>query len=54
MYSTYFQSSSQNPKNKEIPSNYYEFWSKELHSKKHQKKKKTLMFECYDLLDSME
>jgi hypothetical protein len=29
------------------------FWSKEVHNKKHPKKK-TLMFECYNLLNSKE
>jgi hypothetical protein len=38
------------PKKKRRPSNFHSFWSKEVHSKKHQKKKKkTLMFECYNL-----
>jgi hypothetical protein len=34
-------------------SNFYKFWSKEVHSKK-TSKKNPLMFECYNLLDPME
>jgi hypothetical protein len=34
-------------------SNFHSFWSKEVHGKKNLKNK-TLMFECYNLLDPME
>jgi hypothetical protein len=42
------------PKKKEIPSSFHEFRSEEVHSEKHPKKNKKLMFECYNLLDPME
>jgi hypothetical protein len=42
------------PKKERRPSNFHEFRSKELHSKKHPQKKKTSMLECYNLLDPME
>ena len=38
---------------KKMSSHFYEFWSEEVHSKNYPKKK-TLMFECYNLMDSME
>jgi hypothetical protein len=39
------------PKNKVIPSNFHEFWSEEVHCKNYPKK--TLMIECYNLVDPM-
>jgi hypothetical protein len=42
------------PKKERRPSNLHYFWSKEVHSKKHPKKNKALMFECYNLLAPME
>jgi hypothetical protein len=54
MHSTCFPSALQKTQKKEIPPNYQEFWSIEIHNRKHQKKKKTLMFECYNLLDFVE
>ena len=36
---------------KEIPFNFHEFWSEELYYKK---KRKTLVFKCYNLTDPME
>jgi hypothetical protein len=41
------------PTKKGIPSNFHEFQSKKVHRKIHPKKE-TLMFECYNLMDSME
>jgi hypothetical protein len=41
-------------KKKKRPSNFHEFWSKEVHFKEHPKINKTLMFECYNLLAPME
>jgi hypothetical protein len=43
-----------NPKKMRRPSNFHELWSKEVHTKKYPKKKQTLTFECYNLLDPME
>jgi hypothetical protein len=34
-----FQAPRKRSQKKEIPSNYHEFWSEEVHSKKHPKKK---------------
>jgi hypothetical protein len=36
------------------PSNFHEFWSEEVHFKKDPPKKKTLMFECYNLVDPIK
>jgi cephalosporin-C deacetylase-like acetyl esterase len=39
---------------KKSPSDFHEFWSEELHCEKKKKKKKTLLFEGYNLMDSVE
>jgi hypothetical protein len=39
MYSTCFPSALQKIQKKRIPSNYHEFWSEEIHGKKHPEKK---------------
>jgi hypothetical protein len=38
---------------KGIPPNFHEFWSEEVHCE-NCPKKKTLMFECYNLMDPKE
>jgi hypothetical protein len=38
---------------KKKPSIFHLFWNKEVHNKEHPGKK-TLMFECYNILDPME
>jgi hypothetical protein len=41
-------------KEKRRISYFHKFWNKEVHNKRTPKKKKSLMFECYNLLDPME
>jgi hypothetical protein len=42
------------PQKERRPYNFHQFWSKEVHSRKHPAPKKTLMFECYNFLNPME
>jgi hypothetical protein len=42
------------PNEERRPPSFHEFGSEEVHSKRNPQKKKTLMFEHYNLVDSME
>jgi hypothetical protein len=42
------------PKKEGRPSNFHEFWNEEVHHIKNSPKKKTVMFECYNLMYPVE